>query len=203
MKIYSVYEEEFRAYGAVRKENFAGLLQTLSGTDCPETGTVYVASYAAMEEDPAAPEIERELYGGMPIQIGYCNGHNLRLDCLEYHKSSEIDIMESDTVLFLGLESEIRNGRYDTSLVRAFSVPAGCAVELYATTLHYAPCRAEGGFRMVVILPRGTNLPRPEGACDPMLFGSNKWLLAHPDAPEAQNGAYCGLDGENLTLFRK
>ena len=200
MKIYSVYDKEFRAYGAVREGDFSGLLRVLAKTECPEEGTVYVASYAPLEADPATREIERELYGGMPIQIGYCNGHNVRLDCLEFHKSSEIDMMESDTVLFLGLESEIRDGKYDTSLVRAFLVPAGCAVELYATTLHYAPCRVDGGFRMVVILPRGTNLPRPASARDPMLFGCNKWLLAHPDAPEIRMGAYNGLTGENLVL---
>src|SRR5699024_12860421 len=40
----------------------------------------------------------------------------------------------------------------------AFLVPAGTMIEVYATTLHYAPCSAqEKGFRCVVILPKGTN----------------------------------------------
>ena len=39
-----------------------------------------------------------------------------------------------------------------------FFVPAGTAVELYATTLHYAPCSVDGKeFRCGVVLPRGTN----------------------------------------------
>ena len=33
-----------------------------------------------------------------------------------------------------------------------------------------------------------------------MLFAANKWLLAHPDAPEAKNGAYVGLTGENIDI---
>ena len=39
-----------------------------------------------------------------------------------------------------------------------FFVPAGTAVELYATTFHYAPCSVDGKeFRCGVVLPRGTN----------------------------------------------
>ena len=30
----------------------------------------------------------------------------------------------------------------------------------------------------------------------------NKWLLAHAEAPEAQNGAYVGLVGKNLDIAK-
>lgn len=57
------------------------------------------------------------------------------------------------------MQQDIEDGDiYDTAKVEAFFVPAGTGVELYATTLHYAPCTAqEGGFRCVVVLPKGTN----------------------------------------------
>ena len=46
----------------------------------------------------------------------------------------------------------------DTSKVKAFFVPAGTMIEVYATTLHYAPCQtSDKGFRCVVVLPEGTN----------------------------------------------
>ena len=82
-------------------------------------------------------------------------------------------------------------------------MPAGTAVELYATTLHYAPCSAkEGGFRCVIILPKGTNEDLPFAAADKgenrLLTAVNKWLIAHEEA--SIEGAFCGLKGENVTI---
>ena len=43
----------------------------------------------------------------------------------------------------------------DTALVKAFRLPAGVLVELYATTLHYAPSNlGDAGFRVTIVLPR-------------------------------------------------
>ena len=92
---------------------------------------------------------------------------------------------------------------YDTAKIEAFYMPAGTAVELYATTLHYAPCTAKGdGFRCAIVLPAGTNLeldfePSAEGE-DRLITAKNKWLIAHEEAQIA--GAFCGLKGENITL---
>ena len=98
------------------------------------------------------------------------------------------------------------DGRLDTARVRAFRVPAGEVVEVYATTLHYAPCSAKAGegFRVLVALPRGTNGPRPEitplNGEDRMLWACNKWLLAHGESAEAAQGAVVALDGENIDI---
>ena len=79
-------------------------------------------------------------------------------------------------------------------------------MEVYATTLHYAPCSAKAGagFRVLVVLPKGTNGPKPEisplNQEDKMLWACNKWLLAHPDTSEASQGAYIGLSGENIDI---
>lgn len=94
----------------------------------------------------------------------------------------------------------------DTSKVEAFFCPAGTAVELYATTLHYAPCSAKKGdhFRVVIILPKGTNLEKPaitvRNDDDARLFAANKWLIAHPEASEAGQGAVIGLTGVNIDI---
>ena len=84
-------------------------------------------------------------YGGMPIQIGMCWGYNTKLNCLEYHRDSEVNVGETDFVLLLAKEDEIEDGMLDTAKVKAFRVPAGTAVEVYGTTLHYAPCQTNGG----------------------------------------------------------
>ena len=106
----------------------------------------------------------------------------------------------------LGLECQIEDGLLDTSLVKAFRVPAGVPVEVYATALHYAPCHTdpEKGFRVAVALPKGTNTEKPdfEPKCpeDKWMTARNKWLLAHAEAPEAKDGAHIGLIGENIDI---
>ena len=200
MKIYSIYDKEFKEYGEVIEENLSDLLVELEKTPCPDDRTVYVASESKLENLAIYSLIKNKYFGGMPIQIGYCNGTNRYLNCVEYHKSSEINVMERDTILLLGKRSDIENSKYNTENIMAFKVPAGKAVEMYANTLHYAPCKAEGGFRVVVILPKGTNCQKPTSVEDPILWASNKWLLCHPDSVEAKQGAVIGLIGENIKV---
>ncbi len=142
----------------------------------------------------------------MPIQIGYCNGDNHKLNALEYHRDSEINVACTDLILLIGSEQDMdpETFAYDTSKIEAFLVPAGTMIEVYATTLHYAPCNAGGRFRCVVVLPKGTNeplavTPEKKGE-DALLFAVNKWLVAHPESGLDKDGAFMGLTGENLTV---
>ena len=151
-------------------------------------------------------EISEHCFGGMPVQLGWCNGHNTKLNCLEYHRDSEFNLGTDAFILLLARQEEIDNGILDTAKVKAFRAPAGVLVEVYATTLHYAPCHAdrEKGFRVLVALPKGTNLERPDmknrTAEDEILTACNKWLLAHGDSSEAKGGAKIGLAGENIDI---
>lgn len=207
MRIESIFDEAFRAYGKVVEGlDTKDLLAALKKTEKPADAVVYVPSEKTLEAIPAMKQLEDNAYGGMPIQIGYCNGTNTRLNCLEYHRDSEINIPTEDMILLLALEKDIINGKLDTATVRAFLVPAGTAVEVYATTLHYAPCDAVkgGGFQVAVVLPRGTNTDKPELTAvnweDGLLWARNKWLIAHPEASEAAQGAYVGLTGVNVDI---
>ena len=97
------------------------------------------------------------------------------------------------------------DGQLDTAKVKAFRVPAGTAVEVYGTTLHYAPCQtAKTGFRVAVVLPKGTNTEKPafepQSEEDIWMTARNKWLLAHPDSGEAKSGAHIGLTGKNIDI---
>ena len=142
----------------------------------------------------------------MPIQLGWCNGHNTRLNCLEYHRDSELNIGAQDFILLVAKEDDIVDGRLDTAKVKAFRAPAGAVVEVYATTLHYAPCSAApgAGFQVVIVLPLGTNGPKPAitplNGEDETLWACNKWLLAHADSSEAAQGAPVRLDGINVDI---
>ena len=207
MEILSVFDAAFKPYGRVLTGyDTAALTQTLEHeTPLPE-GVEYVASDAALEKLPIFADFEASIYGGMPVQLGWCNGHNTKLNCLEYHRDSEINCGSRDFILLLGLESQIEDGKFDTGLVKAFLVPAGTVVEVFATTLHYAPCSAKlgQGFKVLVALPRGTNTDKPQFAPknyeDTLLTARNKWLLAHAESDEAKGGAVVALTGENTDI---
>ena len=208
MKIYSVADPEFIPYGQPIWEGYdtAELLRAMEAIELPESGTAYRPGIESLEACQIFSELRDRAYGGMPIQLGMCWGRNTKLNCLEYHRDSEINIGTEDFVLMLAKEDEIVDGVLDTEKVKAFRVPAGLPVEVYATTLHYAPCHLDEGkgFRVAVVLPRGTNTEKPEikaeNAEDARLWARNKWLLAHPDTKEAKKGAYIGLRGRNLDI---
>ena len=199
MKTESVFDAAFAPYGKVLPGyDTSELLAALEKyTPLPEA-TDYVASQPELEALPIAAQLASNAYGGMPIQLGWCNGHNTRLNCLEYHRDSEINYGTA--------EDDIVGGVLDTDRVRAFRVPRGVVVEVYATTLHYAPCSASRGegFRVLVALPRGTNGAKPEMTPindeDKLLWACNKWLLAHAESAEAAQGAVVALKGANIDI---
>ncbi|MCR5604973.1 MAG: DUF4867 family protein [Lachnospiraceae bacterium] len=205
MKILSVNDPEFRKYGKVITGiDFSNIIREMGNMPCPDGEVVYVPSQPELEATPEAKQVAESLYGGMPVQIGFCNGDNVLLNAVEYHRDSEINVAVTDLIMLWGSESDITDDfTYDTSKVVAFHIPAGTAVECYATTLHYAPCNYEGKkFRCVVVLPKGTNTDldfkaeaTPE---DKLLFARNKWLIGHPDAKI--DGAFNGLIGKNLNV---
>lgn len=211
MEIKKVTDAAFRKYGRVISHvDVTELVAKLKETPIP-ADVVYEPSVESLESLPVKEELSRVIYGEMPIQIGYCNGHNKKLNALEYHRDSEINIAAEDAVLMLGSLQDVEaDFTYDTSKVEAFLVPAGTAVEIYATTLHYAPCHVEdGGFQVAVVLPKGTNYELKAAHAkvengkapneDALLAAVNKWLIGHAEGglPE---GSFLGLKGENLSL---
>lgn len=208
MKIQSVFDKSFATYGQVLEGyDFTELLDTLAAnSDKPADSVIYVPSVQVLESTAIYAQLRDNEYGGMPIQIGYCNGTNTKLNCYEYHRDSEIDVAADDAILLVARQQDIIDGKIDSSKTEAFLCPKGTGVELYATTLHYAPCSAkkEEGFRVIIVLPKGTNEEKPEispkNLEDKMLRARNKWLVSHPEAPEAGDGAHVGITGENVDI---
>jgi len=207
MRQRSVSDPEFGTYGRVISGyDVTELMAEMMKTPLPED-VIYVPSVPELEQLFVAAEIAGEVYGQMPIQIGFCNGHNTRLNAVEYHRDSELNLAVTDLVLLLGRQQDITGDfTYDTSLVEAFFVPAGTLIEVYATTLHYAPCHIkDNGFRCVVVLPKGTNEelaprePRPGNGEEKLLFARNKWLVGHEEAGLPAN-AWIGLKGKNVEM---
>lgn len=201
MEKKSIFDIDFGRYGRV-----------LTGADTAEIcgyikeyddrqGVTYLASQQQLEELDIAAYLGREVFGEMPIQVGVCFGVNSRMDAMEYHKCSEVNIAAEDQLLFLGsVQDMTAEQTYDTARAELFFVPAGTMYEMYATTLHYAPCGVSGApFRCAVVLPCGTNTPLEQPHADKLLTAKNKWLIGHPDAGLPQ-GTWLGLRGENRSI---
>ncbi len=211
MKVLSVNDPAFKKYGrVVTNVDFKELVAEMKKTPVPE-GVVYEPSVPELEALPVMKALSETVYGEMPIQIGYCNGHNTKLNALEYHRDSEINVAATDAILMLGLRADVEDDyTYDTSKVEAFLVPEGTAVEVYATSLHYAPCGVDGrGFQVTIVLPRGTNYPlsqahvRASGTTtdneDCLITAVNKWLIGHAEGG-LDEGSFLGLKGKNLDV---
>lgn len=205
MEIKKITDPAFRKYGRVVQEiDFSDLVEVIKKeTPLPE-GVAYEPSIGALEATACAKELRKKTYGELPIEVGYCNGHNYKLNAVEYHRSSEINVAATDAILIVGMQQDITDDfTYDTSLMEAFLVPAGTAVEIYATTLHYAPCSAgEEGFKVGIVLPAGTNYPlkdKHEGWEDALITAQNKWLIGHAEGG-LDAGAHIGLVGKNLDI---
>ena len=212
MKVKQVTDTSFRKYGKILTGiDFSEIYNVLEEMDYPED-VEYAASFGPLEEPEFRQKLSNTLYGELSVEIGYCSGHNKMLNALEYHRSSEANVAVTDIILLLGHQSDITEDfTYDTAQLEAFFVPAGTAVELYATTLHYVPIGTKENdyaFKMGVVLPFGTNFPLgvtlgaeaekeklPE---ENLLFAKNKWLIAHEESGE--EGAFIGLTGKNISV---
>ncbi len=203
IKIEMISNESFRPYAEiVTGYDYSDLITYMeNNTEIPD-GCKYCPTVPEMEATEVAKKLVAVYCGGMPAQFGYTNGTTCSLDALEYHKASELVVAVTDLIVLVALRSEIIDGKLDSACVKAFYVPAGTGFEMYATTLHYAPVRVyETGYKSVVVLPKGTNYDIERSELDPLLWGTNKWLIAHPEVESLKaKGAACWISGENIRI---
>ncbi len=208
LPLYRVTDPAFARYGRVLTGlDCAPLSAALARTPIPREGNRYEASDETLEALAIREKLRRLVYGEMPVQMGWCNGRGHTLNAEEYHKCSEVNFTTTGLVLLLALPEDVRNGVLDSGDAVGFYLPPEVPVEIYPRVLHFAPCRVRPeGFNCLVVLEKGTNSPL-ETAPDPaaegeekLLWMTNKWLLCHPDSPQAARGAFVGITGENLSL---
>lgn len=203
MKFYSVNDKEFQKYGKVLDIDTSEIIKVAEAIEYPESGSKYVASIEEFEKLDVAKYIEKEIFGELPTQVGYCYGYNDTLNALEWHKCSEVNIAVTDFVLLLGNVWDIdENNRYNSENLKAFLVKKGEAIEVFATTLHFCPIMAKNdGFGCVVGLLKGTNTDLEEKAQDKLLFRKNKWIIAHEEnAGLIDRGVASGIYNENIKI---
>lgn len=206
----TVFDSSFRKYGQVLTGyDFSGLLNLLKEvSEKPLDRVIYVPSCPELEAHETYLELKRNLYGGMDIDLGYCNGNNSVVNCLEYHKGSELQLAVEDTIIPVGQWRDIDSEwKYDLSKLELFFCPGGTAIELNAQTLHDSPFSTDMtvGFRMIIGLPRGTNsemtpIPRLNGE-DGLFASKNTWMLHYSNAPEVVSGSMnVGLIGKRMDV---
>lgn len=203
IEIYDVSDKEFTTFGRVIKDlDTSQIIETGKKIPNPESGSSYLPSVPDFEVLIISNQIENEYFGALPIQVGYCWGHNNFFNATEWHTSSEINIAVTPLVLILGHIWDIRDGKIDSSKFKAFYLPAGTAVEVYATSLHFCPCEVDkNGFGCVVGLPKGTNTDIALTEKDSLLFRKNKWIISHVENETLINrGVAAGITGTNFEI---
>ena len=212
--VYDCRDEAFRPYGIIH-EGFdvkEAVEWMKANGPMPEKGNMYLPSVKGLEDLKLKKDLVTKIYGGMPVQMGLCDGYNTTYNGFEFHKGSEINIAVTGFMLVLAHVWQIRDCKIDVSDAKVFYVPEGTVLEMFETTLHLSPCRiSDEGFKDIVVLPEGTNLPLTEeekaalDRNDPwqkLLLARNKWVLSHPQRePLMKQGAWPGLTGENKELF--
>lgn len=203
VKFFDVFSVEFSEYGRVLTDyDITEIKAEAEKIEYPEEGSAYLPSVQGFEGLPVSNRIKEEIFGTLPTQIGYCYGHSTKLNATEWHSSSELNIALTPLVLILGKRTDIKDGRINSADMKAFYVPAGTVIEVYATTLHFCPCQvSDKGFGCVVGLPMGTNVPLDYEVSDKLIFRKNKWIMAHEDNKALiDRGVVSGIYGENYTI---
>ncbi len=202
MKIRSVTDPLFAKYGKVLDLETDEMVSYLHNrATMPKEGNIYVRNDENMKVLRGISKIKEEIYGLSDVEVGYCNGFNSLLNCMEYHACPEVDVVGDDLVLLLANQDDVREGFLASKDVEAFLLKKGQAVCLYPYTFHFSPCKlSESGFHCAIILSDKTNMDLKETPKDKKLWKVNKWLFAHKDTVQAKNGAYVGIIGENIRV---
>lgn len=207
--IYSIFDADFSRYGKVLAEiNFNEISQYMKEhTAIPEQGNCYVANDEKLKAILEMEDIKYEVFGGMEIQAGYCNGHSHILNAMEWHACAEVSYAETDLLLFLGRIEDLTDTEtancFHTKDAKAFFVAKGTGFQLFSETLHFAPVAiSDEGFKCLVILEEGVNSEIAKEKQKNDLFKKNKWIIAHKDRADLiANGVRDGINGKNLELI--
>ena len=196
--IRTLDDPAFGKYGYVLEGDYRPIVDYLNrSVSIPAEGNRYTPDDSDFKRH--ADRLFEPFFGGTALQYGHVAGQNTVMNAVEYHKSSEVNVAARPMVLFLGDVRDIEHEHYHTDWLEAFYIPAGAAIELLSTTLHFSPCKVEEeGFICAVVLPKGTNSDlETQGTSSDLLFKHNKWLLIHPSHEKfAKAGAAVRLEGD-------
>ena len=209
IEIKSIHDPSFTRFARVlNTEEFNECFEYLeTKTVVPEKDNYYIAHDPMFKNAVSNTSAINHVFGNMPVEFGYVNGNNSKLNALEYHKSSEINISLTPCVLLLARVEDMKNQTILTNNITAFFIPKRTVIELHSLTLHFSPCKVQPtGFKCGVILPLGTNMEfiKPQSLNideNKLLFKTNKWIVVHPEHQRFIDlGAHIGIIGPNIEI---
>lgn len=194
----------FSRYGRfLNSAGWTGLIKEADRLIAGDEEPAYIASVPELES-LSSPEVVGTTYSPEEVQVGICRGFNDTLNGMEWHDCPELIVAVTPLLLILGLDDEIEKGQWNSCHARICFLKAGEAVLLNEGTLHFAPCRSGSEpFLSLIILPRGVNQEldvKKHDPADKLLWKERKWILTHPDSPQAVKGAPIGISGANLRI---
>jgi len=182
-------------------------------TPLPDEGTRYITHDERLSDAININELNI-LFGGEPVQIGWCNGKNSTINGAEYHKGPELFVAVTDCLQFLTPYQALKDfASLSSDEADLFFFPKGTVALIDPNVLHLAPCSVHaGGFRSLIILPKGTNEALTEQELsvkntinDPearLLLKKNKWVIAHPERVQlTSQGVLAGMTGINRMVL--
>lgn len=207
IKLYDVNSPEFSVYGVLYPNYDISRIKTiLTSLPLPESGSRYLQSIEALEKEETIQSIGKDIFAGLPINAGATIGYTTDFSAVEFHQSSEVNIALDDVILVLGQRQLLEvNQTFDPHTEgKAFYIPAGSVIELFNTTLHYAPVEVfEHGYRVVVVVVEGTNtaLPSDFHSQNPRVVKKGKFQVVHPSRKDKiAQGYQVGMSGELMTF---
>lgn len=202
VKIYTIHDAEFIPYGKPITDVDTSEIVKVGEELLTAGGGGYKASVPQFEALEIHESIRDRFFGQMPTQTGFVWGKNNKMNALEWHKNSEINIAIDDIVLLLGQLDELEEGMYHSDKVKAFYLEKGEMAEVYATSLHFTPCTVKkSGMGAVVGLPLGTNTQLQKPATDRFLRNKNKWLICHHEnCSMIEKGVEGNILGDNIEI---
>ena len=194
-----VFDEKFSRYGEVVNQfDFTGGVELMKGVQV-DKGIKQTESARELECRKVFEEVQEKLFNGKEIQVGWCLGHNHKINMVEYHKTCQLFITASDCVMFFGEKKNMEfNQVYNTKYMEGFFIPKGTALKINPEVLHCTPCNINSyGFKVISVNVRHTNEPLEIQTGD----RKDRTLFANREA--GVEGAFCGLKGDTIAVYQK
>lgn len=206
--IKQISDPEFTKYGKIYTNyDVTDVMEYMDkNITIDKTSNIYVPSNAELEKISSMQTIATDIFAGMPFEAGECTGQSSNFTAVEYHQGSELNVMLTDVVMVLGKRNILEeNGTFNAKEQgELFFVPRGTVVEFYSDTLHYSPIKVDNsGFKIIVMLPAGSNQPLPENfhSNNPRIVKKNKFQVVHESRTDKiKQGAQIGVSGDLIEL---
>lgn len=206
-QIKTINDAAFAKYGKIWN-NFVldDVLTIMNKKEIPFNSNIYITNDDELNDLKVISQIKNDIFAGIDIQTGPCMGHNNSFSAIEYHNGSEVNIACTDIIMVLGQRQDLEQHHNFDPHTQAdiFYIPKNTVFEMYNTTLHYSPIEiTPDGFKVVVILPLGTNeeLSVSFQSNNPYIVKQNKFQVVHPSRiDKISQGIQIGLVGDLLRL---